>query len=244
MTAYGGEIADLYDFVHMSRGKDYTLEADTVLEVAARSLVDPRSVLDVACGTGHHLAVLARTVPRAVGFDLSEDMCGRAASTYPHLTFRVGDMRSIRLGETFDLVTCLFSAIGHMATVAELTEALVTMREHLAPGGVCIVDPWWAPEQFLDGHVSSFTGRIGDATVTRVSHSSAKEGRSIVAVDYLVTSPDAGTRHLHETHEISMFSYDEYLLAFGAAGLDVELSRHGSAFPRGLYVARHANGRR
>lgn len=239
MTAYGGEIADLYDFVHTARGKNYTLEAEAVREIALAAGGEQQSFLDIGCGTGHHLATLASGSSRAVGIDLSEDMVKRAAATYPRLGFRVGDMRNVRLRETFGLVTCLFSSVGHMETLAELTKALVTMRVHLAPEGVCIVDPWWTPEQFLDGHVSSFTGQIGTDTVTRVSHSKAEGEKSTVTVDYLVTSQETGTRHLRETHRISMFRPHEYFSAFKAAGLNANLVDH-TLFPRGLYVARHA----
>lgn len=236
MTDYSGEIADLYDFVHVERGKDYDLETQAVLEVVSSCRSDLRSVLDIACGTGHHLAAFAATVPRTVGVDLSEDMCRRAASRYPDLTFRYGDMRSMRLGEQFDLVTCLFSSIGHMGTVEEMTAALVTMRVHLAPGGVCVVDPWWTPERFIDGHVDSFTGQMEEDTVSRVSHSVEQDGKSIVTVDYLVTSPATGTRHLRESHAITLFRHEEYQQAFEAAGLDAKLVQH-HLFPRGLYVA-------
>lgn len=239
MTPYGGEIADLYDFVHMARGKNYALEAEAVREVARAAGGEQHSFLDIGCGTGHHLAALAAGSTRAFGVDLSEDMVRRATSTYPQLSFRVGDMRSVRLGETFGLVTCLFSSVGHMATVAELSEALATMRVHLAQDGICLVDPWWTPEQFLDGHVSSFTGKIGEDTVTRVSHSKAEDDRSTVTVDYLVTSPETGTRHLQEIHRISMFRPSEYFSAFESAGLEATFIEH-DLFPRGLYVARHA----
>ncbi|WP_368660391.1 class I SAM-dependent methyltransferase [Kocuria sp.] len=222
----------------MARGKNYNREAAEVLG-AVESGWSPRSILDVACGTGHHLAAMQGQAglvsSDVVGIDLSVDMCNKARALHEGIEFQCEDMRSLRLERSFDLVTCLFSSIGHMETTSELIEAMTTLGRHVAPGGFCVVDPWWSPENFIDGYIDSFTGTYENFTVTRVSHSSRRGRRAVVAVDYLVTSPTSGTRHLNERHEISLFTQDEYVSSFEAAGMTV-LYHPEALSPRGLYV--------
>ena len=65
------------------------------------------------------------------------------------------DMRRFDLGHRFDAVTCLFSSIGYLRTADELASALAAMARHPAWDGVLVVDPWFFPDAWLDGHVTA-----------------------------------------------------------------------------------------
>ncbi len=55
-------------------------------------------------------------------------------------------MTACDLGRTFDIVTCLFSAIGYVKTLDNLTRAVQCMVHHLTPGGVLVIEPWFTPD--------------------------------------------------------------------------------------------------
>ena len=74
--------ADVYDAFYDALGKDYEWEARKVLRLVRRHRPRPRTLLDVACGTGRHLEVFARSL-RCVGVDLDGDMVRVAAARCP-----------------------------------------------------------------------------------------------------------------------------------------------------------------
>ncbi|GIG59561.1 hypothetical protein Lfu02_39330 [Longispora fulva] len=98
-----------------------------------------RRLLDLGCGTGRdagHLATLGYTV---VGLDASQAMLDYARATYQG-TFVPGRIESFDLGETFDAITCLDSALLYCHTNDDLAGALAACRAHLAPGGLFVAE--------------------------------------------------------------------------------------------------------
>src|SRR5262245_55966766 len=144
--------ADLYDSLYDALGKDYPAEARVVLRLARRATGRrPRSLLDVACGTGRHMETFAARVARCVGVDVDPAMLTIARRRCPDVRFAQADMATLDLGRRFDIVTCLFSAIGYMRSVVQLRKAITAMAEHLEPGGALVVEPWFQPEQWAVG---------------------------------------------------------------------------------------------
>ncbi|GAA1078487.1 class I SAM-dependent methyltransferase [Nocardiopsis composta] len=234
---YEEELAAIYDLVYEGRGKDHAAEAEQVLGLVRARAGEPASLLDVACGTGAHLRHFAAAVPDAEGLELSEDMLGVARGRMPGVKLHRGDMRAFSLGRRFSAAVCMFSSIGYMRDAGELGAALRCFAEHLEPGGVCVIEPWWFPETFIEGYVGADTVQDGGRTVTRMSHSvRAREGRAThMEVHFLVADAGSGIRHFSNAHEITLFRRGEYEAAFTGAGLDVEYLDGGPS-GRGLFV--------
>lgn len=100
----------------------------------------PESVLDIGCGTGLHLAALARVIPDAHGVDYLSSMIDYGRSARPHLKMEVGDMRSFRLGRTFEAAVCLGNAFSYLLTDEDMDRGLDTISIHAAPGGGLVMD--------------------------------------------------------------------------------------------------------
>ncbi|MEU9164277.1 class I SAM-dependent methyltransferase [Streptomyces sp. NPDC048424] len=236
--------ADVYHDFYRGRGKDYRAEAAVVRElVEQRAAVAPAagSLLDVACGTGSHLAELSGFFAEAAGVDLSAPMLAVAARTNPGVPLTEGDMRDFRLGRTFTAVTCMFSSIGYLGTTGDLDAAVANLAGHLAPGGVLVVEPWWFPENFLPGWVGADVVQAGGRSIARVSHTVRAERASRMEVHYTVAASDTGVEHFTDTHVMTLFERTEYEEAFRRAGLDVEYLRHELYGP-GLFVATRPGG--
>src|SRR5262249_38407156 len=140
------ELARFYDRIYAS--KPYAAEIRELLALARRALGRrPRSLLDVACGTGRHLAEVGPGIDRA-GVDRSAAMLREARTRLgPGVELRQGDLRRFDLGRTFDVVTCLFSAIGYLPTRIDRDRALARFYAHLNPGGVAFVEGWVLPDR-------------------------------------------------------------------------------------------------
>ncbi len=217
--------AAYYDAVYSF--KDYADEAERAHAlIRARQKSDGDELLDVACGTGLHMAQLRRHY-RVGGLDLDEGLLEIARRRLPDVPLHAGDMASFDLGKRFDAVVCLFSAIGYMTTIERLHAAIRRFVEHTKPGGVVLVEPWLGPEGFQDGHLSGIFLDEPELKLARMSVS-RREGRvSVLDFEYLVGTP-AGIERLSERHELGLFTVEEHLAAFGAAGLDAEHDPEGS----------------
>ena len=224
--------ADLYDLFY--EWKDYAAEAATVRDIVAARNPAARTLLDVACGTGVHLAHL-RTWFDVEGLDRNERMLDVARERLPDVELHVGDMVDFDLGQTFDVVTCLFSSIGYVLTVENLERAAATMARHLAPGGVLIVEPWFAPADFDPQHL----GRLivverPDMHAVRMNGSRTDGTLSSFDFHYMIGRP--GTVELRtEVHTLGLFERDTYRAAFEGAGLSVEYDEDG-LMGRGLWI--------
>ncbi len=224
-----------YDVLHEARGKDYLREATDVAARIRQHRPDATSLLDVACGTGLHLAAFAGLGFEVEGVELSPAMIEAARARVPEVPIHQGDMRTFRLDRRFDAVVCLFSAIGYMTDAEQLSEAIATMAGHLTQGGVLIVEPWFRPEDWHDGAVFAESAAKGDLAVARVSRSWRDEGVSLIEMRYAVGTPD-GTWSFSEIHRMGLFSTEEQLFVFRRAGLEVE-HHAGGLTGRGLFVA-------
>ena len=83
-------------------------------------------------------------------------------------------MSDFHLSQRYDAVLCLFSSIGYLQTLDRVGLALACFREHLAPGGVIVIEPWYGPD-VLDPHrVVRNTGEANGVRVSRVSRMSRR----------------------------------------------------------------------
>ena len=224
-----------YELLHATRGKDYAREAAAVTERIRRRRPEATTVLDVACGSGLHLAELAGAGWDVEGVDLSDAMLGAAAARLPEVALHAADMRTFRLERRFDAVVCLFSAIGYMTSLEDLAVAVANMGEHLVPGGVLVVEPWFEPGDWHDSSVFSEAAKAGDMAVSRVSRSWREGHQSVIEMLYALATPDR-TWSFTELHRMGLFTVEQQLEVYRAAGLPVEHERPGIS-GRGLFVA-------
>jgi SAM-dependent methyltransferase len=100
----------------------------------------PESLLDIGCGTGRDLGYLAARCPDCVGVDYQERMVDYARRRRPHIDFRVGDMRTLRLDRTFAAITSLGIAIANLHSNADVARAFQTFAAHARPGTLLVLE--------------------------------------------------------------------------------------------------------
>ncbi|HEX2046145.1 MAG TPA: class I SAM-dependent methyltransferase [Acidimicrobiales bacterium] len=223
-----------YDALHYERGKDYRREAEAVVSRIRRHRPDAASILDVGCGTGMHLAAFARMGFDVEGVEPAPEMLAVAAERVA-APLHQGDMRTFRLDRRFDGVVCLFSAIGYMTTLDDLATALGRMGDHLVDGGVLVVEPWFTPDRWIEGTTDSESTTSGELAVARVSRSWREGDESLIEMRYALARPER-TWSFIETHRMGLFTVEQQLEAYEAAGFDVEHEMPGFS-DRGLFVA-------
>ena len=125
-------------------------------------------VLDLGAGSGYNLSHLTDEYDAAV-VDLSEAMLEHCRHTNPTIRRFLGDMRTVRLGETFDAVLA-HDAIDYMLTEDDLRAVFGTAKAHLRPGGVFITAPDSFTETFVPPTIDHETHRIGEETLTFIEY--------------------------------------------------------------------------
>jgi SAM-dependent methyltransferase len=191
--------------------------------------------LDVACGTGEHARLLAERGFVVDGLDVDATFVRLARQKHSAGRFFEADMANFQLSARYDVVMCLFSSIGYLRTLDRVFCALKCFREHLAPGGVIIVEPWFAPGVLDEKRVGRNSGEADGIHIVRTSKIELEQRLSRLHFDYEITDA-GGTRHATEVHELGLFSNEELLDTFRAVGLLPEYDPKGPA-DRGLYVA-------
>ncbi len=213
--------AHVYDLIYAAAGKDYAQEARGLHDLIQHRNPGARTLLDVACGTGGHLAHL-RSDYDVTGIDSDPAMLEQARARLPGIQLTQADMRSFTLDRRFDAITCLFSSIGYLATTGELGTAITTMTRHLTPGGVLIVDGWVLPGEWRGTISTSIdTAAAGTLRVARVVHAT-REGRTTCLQMHHLIAHDSGVEYLIDHHRLTLFTRAEYQAAFHRAGLRTE----------------------
>jgi SAM-dependent methyltransferase len=236
------------------RDKDYAGEAAYVHDLIQAHRPGAKSVLDLGCGTGRHDVALAQRGYEVTGVDLSEEMLAVAnaqrstLNSHPstgfskqpsNLNFQQGDIRSIRLDRTFDVVVSLFHVISYQTGNDDLRGAFATAREHLSPGGAFIFDCWYGPAVLTD-RPAVRVKRLEDEeiAVTRIVEPVMHPNDNRVDLHYEVLVRDKASGEIEEVKEIHRMRYlfrPELELLLEEAGLVlVEASEWMTGRPLGF----------
>lgn len=228
------ELAEYYDA--LNDWKDYRGECERLESIARRFGPPGRTTwLDLACGTGRHLEFLRRRHP-VVGLDGSRNMLRVARRRLPGVELIAGDMRTFQLNRRFDVVSCLFGAIGHLETIKDVRTAFANFARHLNPDGVALVEPWLSPSEFRPGMITLRTHESPAVTAVRFSSSSRRGIRSTIRYHFLIGEPGHKIRRYEETDVKLLLSRPELLGLMRGAGLSPRYLVRGLSPGRGLLV--------
>jgi ubiquinone/menaquinone biosynthesis C-methylase UbiE len=226
------QLASYYDEIY--HFKDYQKEAqkiETLIQQHKKSSGD--RLLDVACGTGNHIEYLTQHYI-VEGLDSSSEMLRIARKKLPDVVFHLGEMTSFKLKNRFDIITCLFSAIGHVKTKARMRKAVRNMASHLQPGGLMILEPWITPANFRKGIVGYNSVEKPNLKIARINISKVRGHVSAFEYHYLIGTPSK-IQHVIDRGSLGLWTHEEHLEAFRDAGLEVSFDGEG-LMGRGVYL--------
>src|SRR5579872_1223301 len=130
--------------------REYRREAAHVGRVLRQSTTPaPRTVLELGSGGGNSAFHLKKRFQLTL-VDLSPGMLAVSRRLNPECKHVMGDIRTLRLGRTFDAVF-VHDAIAHMTTERDLEAVMRTAFEHCRPGGIALFIPDFVRETFEPG---------------------------------------------------------------------------------------------
>ncbi len=210
----------------ISPPEEYAEEAALYVDMIRSAANGPvREVLELGSGGGNNASHMKRA------FDLtlvepSDGMREISRALNPECAHIDGDMRTVRLGHTFDAVF-VHDAVDYMTTEEDLGAALATVAAHLAPGGVALIAPDATAETFTE---STEHGGGEDGSGCRARYlqwtlpPASGETSHLTHYAFLLHEPDGRVSAVHDTHRCGLFSRAAWLRLFGEAGLAAELA--------------------
>jgi SAM-dependent methyltransferase len=214
--------SDLAPWFHLlTHPSDYADEAAFVRRVVDDVAIgDARTLLELGSGGGNNASHLkARFLCTLT--DVSPEMLALSRTLNPECEHLEGDMRSLRLGRTFDVVF-IHDAISYLTTEADLRAAVETAAAHVRLGGVVILTPdatteIFEPQTDHGGH----DGEDG-RSLRYLEWTHAATGTTY-DVDYLIIArgPGDDVRVVHDRHVLGVFPRATWERLVSEAGLEL-----------------------
>jgi SAM-dependent methyltransferase len=212
-----GELAGWWPL--LSAPATYAEEA----EIYRRLLVEaadrpPVTVLELGSGGGNNASHLNAHFQLTL-VDLSEGMLEVSRELNPGCEHLQGDMRTLRLGRSFDAVF-VHDAINYMTTTEDLARVMATAYVHCRPGGAALFAPDHLRETFRTG--TDWGGHDGDGRAARFLEwtwdPDPLDATCTVDYAYLLRGADGSVRVEHDRHLQGLFPRATWLELLGKAG--------------------------
>jgi SAM-dependent methyltransferase len=222
----------------LSPPSDYLDEAEFFRRVMVEAgLPAAPTLLELGCGGGNNAAHLKACFARVTLTDLSPRMLAVSRALNPDCEHLVGDMRTLRLGRSFDVVF-VHDAIDYMATRHDLRLALETAFLHCAPGGLALFAPDYVQETFRPG--TEHGGSDGSARALRYLEwtydPDDTDTTYTVEYAYLLRENDGPAWIEHDRHINGLFPRAEWLRLLRELGFRPEITH--DQYGRDIFVAR------
>jgi trans-aconitate methyltransferase len=190
--------------------------------LAGAATPPPETLLELGAGAGHNAFYLKKRF-RCTLTDISEPMLALSRELNPDCEHIRGDMRTIRLRRTFDVVF-VHDAVAYMTSHADLAAAAATAFVHTRPGGAALFAPDYLRETFAET-ATLMQADDGGRALRGVEWAwDADPSDSAYQVEYALLLRDGRTvRAVHDRHVEGLFSGDAWLAILGAAGFTVDV---------------------
>ena len=207
---------------------EYASEGEEIARVLHARAPNAKDALELGCGGGHlayHVRAGLPGIARNYTLsDVSPAMLAVAEQVNPGCAQVVGDLRTLRLEQRFDLVL-IHDAIDYMVTEADLRAAIETTLHHLRPGGLAMFMPDNVAESFEPGSdvsgVDAADGR--GARLFEWVEDVGADGTVVVHYSFLLREADGSVRSAYERHVVGLFARAVWERVLAEVGFEVEV---------------------
>jgi SAM-dependent methyltransferase len=185
----------------------------------------PRTVLDLGAGSGIIASHLKSHFTMTL-VDISPQMLAVNRSVNPECEHVQGDMRTLRLGRTFDAVF-VHDSVCHMTTAQDLKAVMETAFVHCRPGGVALFVPDEMRETFVPSsdHGGNDKGSRGLRYVQWTTDPDPSDTAIVVDFAIMLRDEQGEVRVVHERQTHGLFARAEWLRLLRKVGFKASIVR-------------------
>jgi SAM-dependent methyltransferase len=235
-----GDLAAWWPLI--SPPEEYAEEAAFAAGILRSASIPVREVLELGSGGGHNAVHLKEWFAMTL-VDLSRAMLDVSRQLNPECEHRQGDMRTLRLGRSFDAVF-VHDAVDYMTSEGDLRQAIDTAFVHCRPGGIAVFVPDATTETFegASGHGGNDApdGR-GVRFLEWRWDPSPRDSWAVTEYAFLLRDTDGSVRVVHESHRCGLFGRDDWLRLLSEAGFEASAVTEETTedrTPRELFIGR------
>lgn len=205
----------------LSAPAEYEEEAAFYARTLAAAATRPlRALLELGSGGGNNASYLKR------GFEMvlvepSAGMRDVSRALNPECEHVAGDMRTVRLGRTFDGVF-VHDAVCYMTTIGDLRRAIETAFVHCRPGGAALFAPDHVRETFQPGtdQGGHDAGERGLRYLEWTFDPDPEDTTYTVDYAFILRGPGDSVRVEHDRHVEGLFPRAQWLGLLAEAGFE------------------------
>ncbi|MDQ0429530.1 SAM-dependent methyltransferase [Planomicrobium stackebrandtii] len=209
----------------MSPHTEYEEEAELFLKIIKRYHPAVKDALEFGSGGGSNAFYLKKYFSMTLT-DLSPDMLAVSRELNPDCPHLQGDMRTIEVEGTYDLVF-IHDAITYFTEKADLLAVMKNAKKHLKPDGLLFIMP--------DEYTETFEPRTGHGGIDKDgrgmrylewSYDSDPDDHMLVTeYAYVMRDRDGQVTHEHDSMKAGLFSMPEWDALLAEAGFKAHFER-------------------
>lgn len=226
----------------LSPASDYREEAEIYQKYLEANCHpgQPLTLLELGSGGGNNASFLKQRFETTL-VDASRGMLAQSHLLNPECEHVQGDMRTVRLGRTFDRVF-IHDAICYMTTPDDLRRAIETAFVHCGPESVAVFAPDWVRETFSPGtdHGGSDGSQRGLRYLEWTWDPDPSDSEYFADYIYALRDENGLIQIEHDRHIEGIFGREEWLRILHEVGFQasVETFSHSEVdHPLELFVA-------
>ena len=180
----------------------------------------PETLLELGAGAGHNALYLKRRFHCTLA-DLSEGMQALSRELNPECEHVLGDMRTLRLGRTFDAVF-VHDAIVYMTSEDDLLATARSAFAHTRPGGAAVFAPDYVRETFRESSIllSADKGERSLRGIEWIWDPDPADDTYIAEYSFLLRH-EGEVRAVHDRHVEGLFAAGTWKRVLESVGYEV-----------------------
>lgn len=210
---------------------DYEEESNYYISLIKNyTSVPTPNVLHFGCGAGNHDYFFKKHF-QITGIDISSGMLDIAKDLNPEVNYLLGDMRSVKIDEKFDVVI-IPDSIDYINTYDDLSKTITNSCKHLNDDGILFIVAH-VKENFKNNNFV-YSGEKENINVTLFENNHITSENTYEATLFYIIREGMRTSHFEEVHKLGLFTSEQWRELFAQNKLIVNEMNYDHSYDQYL----------